>query len=130
MVTRTFLPAAFVAVGLGIAGAACASPSPREASAISGTYNPLVAPGAASGDAAAHFDGADGAGPIVHRPAPRPGEGTRDADSAVLVGGGAGGPQKLHLGEGSGNVGWPGGSRFGGASGDGPILLRAPVHGG
>ena len=130
MAIRSFLAASLAALSLGVVGTACAMPSSRDAPAMVGTYNPLMAPGAASGSAAAHIDGVDGTGPIVHRPAPRPGEGTRDADSAALVGGGAGGPQKLHLGEGSGNAGWPGGARFGGSSGDGPILLRAPTQGG
>jgi hypothetical protein len=116
MATR-FAIAALAALGIGLAGGAGAAPA---------AYNPQSTPGAASGLAAPHFDGSDGDGPVVHRPAPRPGEGTRDAASARLIGGGEGGPEKLHEGEGSGDAAWPGGARFGGASGDGPELLRLP----
>lgn len=118
MATRLILAAAIAALGL--AGAAGAAPA---------GYNPQTAPGIASGTAAPHFDGSDGAGPVVHRAAPRPGEGTRDAASARLIGGGEGGPEKLHEGEGNGNAGWPGGADFIGNSGDGPEIRRAGARG-
>ncbi|TCZ61169.1 hypothetical protein [Roseicella aquatilis] len=120
MATRLTLAAAIAALGIGLAGAAGAAPA---------GYNPQTAPGTASGTAAPHFDGSDEGGPVVHRAAPRPGEGTRDAASARLIGGGEGGPEKLHEGEGSGNAGWPGRAGFIGTSGDGPEIRRAGARG-
>lgn len=120
MANRLTLAAAIAALGIGLAGAAGAAP---------GGYNPQTAPGTASGTAAPHVDGSDGDGPVVHRAAPRPGEGTRDAASARLIGGGEGGPETLHEGEGSGNAGWPDGAAFVGSSGDGPELRRSGGRG-
>lgn len=70
MATRLTLAAAIAALGIGLAGAAGAEPA---------GYNPQTAPGTASGTAAPHFDGSDGDAPIIHRPAPRLGEGSGNA---------------------------------------------------
>lgn len=83
-----------------------------------------------SGRAPTHIDGSSGDGPRLHVPMPDSHDGTRSGASTWLRGGdGAGGPEVVRQGEGSGSAGAPAGVHLDNGSGAGPEVHRyGPVH--